>query len=131
MASFELDMSEVDVFATDLENVPFELSRHAIPVLKRFAQDVKNAQQEDFEASTNKGFRSLRNSVHYDDIIDGADGYETEVGVDKGKPGSLANLAVFGSYKGGGTHMHPTFHATEALPAFENALADLAEELIL
>ena len=125
-----MDMSEVVSFAAELEGVPQALARHAIPVLKRFAQDVKTDMQTDFRSSGNRGFQKIANFVRYDDITPGAGGYETEVGVDKGGAGSLANLAVYGTPKGGGTHPRPDQIAVWHQPAFEKSLQDMAAEIL-
>ena len=125
-----MDMSEVVSFAAELEGVPSELSRHAIPALKRVAQDVKTDMQADFRASSNSGFQKIANFVRYDDITPGAGGYETEVGVDKGGAGSLANLAVYGTPKGGGTHPRPDQIAVWHQPAYEKSLQDMAAEIL-
>lgn len=130
MADLEIDMSEVRTFAADLGRIPAELSRHAIPALKRFAHDVKTDIQADRRGSSNAGFRKIANHVTYDEIGAGSGGWETEVGAEKSGAGNLETLAVFGSYKGGGTHPHPDQIAPWHLPAFEQALGDIAEELI-
>ncbi len=130
MSQVLLDMAEVDLFAAELGGVPQSLARHAIPVLKRYAQDVKEAQQADFRSSSNAGIRKVGNAVRYDAVSAGSDGYETEVGVDKGRPGSLANIAVFGTWKGGGTHKHPSFHAMQSYDLFAKALEDVATEIL-
>lgn len=130
MAQVLLDMAEVDLFAAELKDVPSVLSRHAVPVLKRFAQDVKTDMQTDFRTSGNRGFQKIANQVRYDDITAGAGGYETEVGVDKDGAGNLANIAVFGTWKGGGTHNHPSFHAMQSYDLFAKALEDAATEIL-
>ena len=130
MSTINMDMSEVVSFAAELKGVPSELSRHAIPALKRFAQDVKTDVQADFRASSNSGFQKIANQVRYDDITPGAGGYETEVGVDKGGAGSLANLAVYGTPKGGGSHPRPDQIAVWHQPAFEKSLQDMAAEIL-
>ena len=130
MAQMSVDIGDVATFAAERKGVPSVLSRHAVPVLKRFAQDVKTDMQKDFRASGHGGFQKIAGQVHYDDITAGAGGYETEVGVDKGGAGNLANIAVFGTYKGGGTHPHPAQIAAWHAPAFEKALADAATEIL-
>ena len=130
MSTINMDMSEVVSFAAELEGVPQALARHAIPVLKRFAQDVKTDMQTDFRSSGNRGFQKIANFVRYDDITPGAGGYETEVGVDKGGAGSLANLAVYGTPKGGGTHPRPDQIAVWHQPAYEKSLQDMAAEIL-
>lgn len=129
MASVSIDMSEVDAFAANLAGIPSELSRHLVPPMKRAAQNIKTDQQEDFRASSHGGFQAIASHVSYDEISVGAGGYETEIGIDKGGAGSLANLAIFGSYKGGGTHMHPSYYARQEMPRFEAALEGAIEEL--
>ena len=130
MSTINMDMSEVVSFAAELEGVPQALARHAIPVLKRFAQDVKTDMQTDFRSSGNRGFQKIANQVRYDDITPGAGGYETEVGVDKGGAGSLANLAVYGTPKGGGSHPRPDQIAVWHQPAYEKSLQDMAAEIL-
>ena len=130
MGSVNIDMSEVVEFAASLGHVPQELARHATPALKRFAQDVKKDVQEDLRSSSNAGFRKIAHDVSYDDITPGVSGFETELGIDKGGPGSLGNLAVFGTSKGGGTHPHPADIAPWHMPAFEKAVAAAAAELL-
>ena len=130
MANIIIDTSEVDAFAAELKGVPQELSRHAIPVLKRAAQNIKEAQQTDFEGSSNKSIRGIARKVAYDDVSEGPGGYETEIGIDKGGHGDLGNIAVFGTWKGGGTHMHPHYYAEREMPNFETAIDNLVESLI-
>lgn len=130
MAGFDIDMSEVEAFAADLQRVPASLSRHAIPVLKRFAQDVKTDVQEDARSSSNAGMRKAANFVRYDDVTAGADGYETEVGYDEEGAGKLGKIMVNGTAKGGGTHPHPSDIAPWHFPAFEKALGDMAEVIL-
>lgn len=130
MARIEIDMREVDQFAAELAKVPQELQRHGAAALNRFALDAKTAQQADLQGSSDRGFRAIAGEVRYDDIKTVGTGFETELGIDKVGAGNLGNIAIFGTWKGGGTHMHPSFHAGEAFPAFEAALAALAEELI-
>ena len=130
MAGVELDVSEVEAFASDLVGVPFELARHAVPVLKRFAQDVKADVQADARSSSNAGMRKAGNFVSYADVLAGASGFETEVGYDKSGAGNLANIMVFGTDKGGGTHPHPADIAVWHVDAFESALADAAVEIL-
>ena len=125
-----MDMSEVVSFAAELEGVPQALARHAIPVLKRFAQDVKTDMQTDFQSSSNRGFQRIAAFISYDNITAGADGYETELGINKGGAGSLANLAVYGTPKGGGSHPRPDQIAVWHQPAYEKSLQDMAAEIL-
>lgn len=129
MATVSVDTSEVDAYVLELGDVPSSLARHLIPVVKRAAQTVKTDLQEDMRGSSNSGFRQAANHVAYDDIS-GPPTIETEIGIDKGDAGSLGNIAVYGTWKGGGTHLHPSFYAEKELPAFESAALAAAEALV-
>lgn len=130
MVQMTIDTRELDTFIADLAKVPTELQRHGAAALKRYAQDTKQAQQADVAASSKRGFRGISRHVKYDDITVTGAGFVTELGINKVGAGKLGNIAIFGTYKGGGTHMPPSHHADEAFPAFEQALTKLAEELI-
>ena len=129
MASVTVDTSEVDAYVLELGDVPSSLARHLVPVVKRAAQNVKTEMQANMRASGNAGFRQIANHISYDDIS-GPPTIETEIGIDKGGAGSLGNIAVYGTWKGGGTHLHPSFYAEQELPAFTEHLAAVAAEVI-
>lgn len=129
MADVTVDMSEVDAFATELKGVPAELDRHAVPVVTRAAHNIKEAQQADFRGSSNNAIRGIAGKVAYDPVTAGSGGYETEIGVDKGRHGNLGNIAVFGTYKGGGTHLHPSYYAREEMPNFEREIGRFVDSL--
>lgn len=129
MVDIKVDMSEVEAFAVDLGRLPAELSRHAIPVMKRAAQNIKTEIQADMRGSSNAGFRKAAGHVSYDDISDGADGFETEIGFDKEGAGNLANLAIYGSHKGGGTHEPPERFAEAEMPEFESQVSALVDRI--
>lgn len=129
MVDIKVDMTEVESFAVDLGRLPAELSRHAIPVLKKAAQNIKTEIQADMRGSSNRGFQKIAGAVSYDDISDGPDGYETEIGFNKEGAGNLANLAIYGSYKGGGTHEPPEHFAEAEMPEFESQVSALVDRI--
>ena len=129
MASVTVDTSEVDAYVLELGDVPSSLARHLVPVVKRAAQNVKTEMQANMRASGNAGFRQIANHISYDDIS-GPPTIETEIGIDKGDAGSLGNIAVYGTWKGGGTREAPEVHAQKELPAFESAALAAVEALI-
>ena len=129
MASVTVDSSEVDTYILELGDVPSSLARHLIPVVKRAAQTVKTDLQEDMRGSSNSGFRQIANHISYDDVS-GPPTIQTEVGIDKGGAGSLGNIAVYGTWKGGGTREAPEVHAQKELPAFESAALAAVEALV-
>ena len=129
MPSFELDMSEVRDLAADLTRIPVELSRHAIPVLSKGALNIKTQLADEMRASPHfKGFANISYDLHEFAGFGGGEMY-AEIGPEKGGPGSGANIAYFGTYKGGGSVPDPRGALEAEAPRFESALADLAESL--
>ena len=127
MPEVSIDAHEVRELAADFTRVPGELSRHAIPVLSKGALNIKNQMRESFEASGNAGFRYVGRTVSYDLATEGSE-LSAEIGPDK-PSGALANVAIFGTPRGGGTVADPREALEAEAPRFEKALADLAEEL--
>ena len=127
MPEISIDAHEVRELAADFTRIPGELSRHAIPVLSRGALNIKNQIRESFEASGNAGFRFVGRSVSYDLTTEGTE-LSAEIGPTKPE-GALANVAIFGTPRGGGTVADPREALEAEAPKFTEALADLAEEL--
>ena len=127
MPEISIDAHEVRELAADFTRVPGELSRHAIPVLSKGALNIKNQMRESFEASGNAGFRFVGRTVSYDLHTEGNE-LSAEIGPTKPE-GALANVAIFGTPRGGGTVADPREALEAEAPRFEKALADLAEEL--
>ena len=127
MPEISIDAHEVRELAADFTRVPGELSRHAIPVLSKGALNIKNQMRESFEASGNAGFRFVGRTVSYDLTTEGNE-LSAEIGPTKPE-GALANVAIFGTPRGGGTVADPREALDAEAPRFEKALADLAEEL--
>ena len=127
MPEISIDAHEVRELAADFTRIPGELSRHAIPVLSKGALNIKNQMRESFEASGNAGFRFVGRTVSYDLHTEGNE-LSAEIGPTKPE-GALANVAIFGTPRGGGTVADPREALEAEAPRFEKALADLAEEL--
>lgn len=130
MVEVTIDTSEVDRFVAHLSGAGGRLAGVVTPVIKRAAQNIKTDLQADFGGSSNRGIRGIRNKVRYDDVNGNQHGWQTTIGIDKGGSGSLGNIAVFGTPKGGGTHMHPSFYAAQEMPAFEAHLVKAVEGII-
>ena len=127
MPEISIDAHEVRELAADFTRIPGELSRHAIPVLSKGALDIKNQMRESFEVSGNAGFKYVGRTVSYDLHTEGNE-LSAEIGPTKPE-GALANVAIFGTPRGGGTVADPREALEAEAPRFEKALADLAEAL--
>lgn len=130
MTNVDLDMHELVEFTADMTRVPGELARHAIPVMKKGAHNIKVAMQKDLRegSSRSQGSAATALTISYDDITTSADTFETQIGPEV-KDGSLANILYFGSVKGGATVRDPREALEEEAPRFEKAIEDLAESL--
>ena len=124
-----VDTSEVDQFVATLNGVGARLPAVVGPTFKRAAQNIKEATQADMSASGDPGFRAIAGKVSYDEPSGGGTSMQTEIGIDKGGAGNLGNIAVFGTYKGGGTRQHPSEHAEKEMPNFEAWLLKAVEDL--
>lgn len=122
MAGIDIDVSELRAFAAELGKAAGAVTREMPAVVTKGAVNIKNTMRADAEKS--RHFRFSR-SINYD-TRGGLGFYEAEIGPQKGRPGSIANIAYFGGARGGGTVRDPREALNEELPNFEKALADLA-----
>lgn len=127
MSGIEIDTAEVRHLAADATRMPGELSRWLRPAVSRGALNIKRAMQADLEQSGNAGIRAVARSISYD-LIDGDHTIEAEIGPDK-PSGALANIAYFGTSRGGGHTRDPIEPLNEEAEAFQKAVADIAGEL--
>lgn len=125
-----INADEVRELAADMRAINTRLARWVRPVVERGAVNVKNDLQAQMRKS--RHFKGIASGISYDVRAAGFGGsgvYEAEIGPTRGRPGSLANIAYFGTPRGGGTVEDPTGALEREAPTFAEALADLAAEL--
>lgn len=122
-----IDDRELRAFAAELDEVAQRLVRGAPRVVKRGATNIVNQLRAEMGAS--RHFKGITRAVNYD-ILDG--GFAAEIGPtsEPGSAGNLANIAYFGSYRGGGTVPDPQDALDAEGPRFEKALLDLMGEAL-
>ena len=92
---------ELRRLANDLGKIPSKALPKVDEVLKKGAQNIADGLNENLAASTH--FKGAAGSVNYDQSY-GIGRASYEVGPDKGRRGgALANVAFFGTSRGGGT----------------------------
>lgn len=129
MAEMDIDMREVRKFAHDLGRVDERLARWVVPVVRKAGVNVKKSMQEDLRQSSDRGFRHIASTIRlYHKQKDGF--IEAESRVTKPR-GALANVAYFGTSRGGGTVRDPIKAGEEEAPNFIRELEKIAEELII
>lgn len=94
--------------------------------VKKGAQNVKNSIRDDLKGSGNKAFRRI--PISYT-LQESAGRITAEIGPTKGGTGSLANIAFFGTARGGGTHRFYE-HGEEELPKLAEYVARAAVEVV-
>jgi hypothetical protein len=121
----DADTSELRAFAADLTSASFRSVLALRPVVKKGAVQIKDQLRREMSASTH--FKGAAPGISFD-ITDG--GLTAEVGPTKGGPGSLANIAYFGTSRGGGTVPDPRGALEAEVPKFEQAILDAIEGLL-
>lgn len=94
--------------------------------VKKGAQNVKNSIRDDLNGSGNAAFRRI--PITYT-VSETPGRISAEIGPTKGGAGSLANIAFFGTARGGGTHRFYE-HGEEELPKLAEYVARAAVEVV-
>lgn len=127
MAGIEFDISELQRLATDLADAGVALPDAIRPVVSRGALNIKNQMRAEMAAS--RHFRGAAGDIDYD-LED--HGLAALIGPrsGRGQPGALANIAYFGTSRGGGTVPDPQEALDAETPRFLKALGDVMEGLM-
>ena len=119
-----VDMSEVRALAVDMRQAARKTTGETKKIVERAAVEIKKDLTEKLQGSRHfKGFAR----VSYD-LTDG--GFGAEIGPAKGGPGAGANLAYFGTSRGGGTVEDPIEALLREAPEVERRLSDLLGGLL-
>jgi hypothetical protein len=127
VTSISFDASELRALAADLTKAGADIEAKALGVVTKGALNIKNQLRTEMLAS--RHFKGIARSISYD--IHGAQMFgagviEAEIGPisDPGSGGNLANIAYFGSSRGGGTVPDPAGALDAELPNFMTALGE-------
>lgn len=129
MASFEVDAHELRAFASDLLRGLDKVPAEARQVINRGALNIKNQMQSEMRAS--RHFRGAAHRISYD-MTGNAAHAEAEIGPTSGRgdPGSLGNIAYFGTSRGGASVADPRGALDAEIPNVEKWLGDVAEGIV-
>lgn len=119
----QVDDSELRAFAAILANAGAATEKDVTAVVHRGANNIVRDMKR--QASSSKHFKGFASAISYDmrgGTAFGGGVIEAEIGPRKGAPGSLANIAYFGTSRGGGTVEDPEITAEREVPNFERAL---------
>jgi hypothetical protein len=101
------DATELDQFAAALDKAAIEVAVSIEQVIAKGAVNIKKQLRTEMEASEH--FRPAAHTIAYDITTPAPDTVVAEVGPTHGNddPGSLANIAYFGTSRGGATVPDP------------------------
>lgn len=122
-----IDMGELAAFAIALEDSGKATEAEVEAVVEKGALNIKNQLQDEMRGYGRIG-GAVAPTISYD--ISGSSAFgggaiEAEIGPEKGGAGSLANIAYFGTSKGGGGVPDPQGAVDAEEPKFIKALSDL------
>lgn len=124
MTTIKVDAEEARQLAVDMRRVSAKMGPQVQAVVAKAAVNIKADLAAKLKASRHfKGFAD----VSYDLF---AAGFGAEIGPTKGGPGAGANLAYFGTSRGGGTVEEPAEALKRETTQFERWLASIAEKAI-
>ena len=128
MSALTIDASELTELGRRMALAQAVVRPKLAATVKKAAQNVKTAVNEDLSSSSHGGLRTVRSryDLGYEGPIEYADVYTTH---GPGDPNSLANIAFFGTGKGGGSHEF-FGHAEDELPTFADYVADAAGDAL-
>lgn len=129
MAASGFDDSELRVFASDLTRSAASIAPKVRAVVVKGGVNIKNQLRNEMQSSF--WFKGVARSISFD-VVAEADSVEAQVGPETGpgSPGNLANIAIFGSSRGGGTVPDPQGALDVEAPRFEKALGDVLQGIL-
>lgn len=121
------DTSEMRALSVDMGAAASRLAPRGRATIMKAAVNIKGTMRRDAEAS--KAFKGISPAISFD-TFERPDAFEIEIGPEHGpgQAGNLANVAYFGTSRGGGTVRDPQAALDEEQPRLEAALADIAAD---
>ena len=129
MSAVEFDLSELHKFTADLTKAGAVAKRELRPILSKGALNIKKQLKKEMFAS--RHFKGAGSAISYDIKTEGTS-LIADIGPssEDGSPGNLANIAYFGTSRGGGTVPDPKGALEAEAPNLEKYLLDLVDGLL-
>lgn len=126
MSALTIDASELSELGRRMALAQTVVRPRLAATVKKAAQNVKTAIESDVGASSNAGLRQVR--IGYETGSTGTVEY-ADVSPREGGSSNLANIAFFGTARGGGTHRFYE-HAEDELPTLADYVGDAAGDAL-
>lgn len=126
MSALTIDASELTALGRRMALAQTVVRPKLAATVKKAAQNVKTAIESDVGASSNAGLRQVR--IGYETGSTGTVEY-ADVSPREGGSSNLANIAFFGTARGGGTHRFYE-HAEDELPTLADYVGDAAGDAL-
>lgn len=127
MSNVTVDASELTAFGRSVASAHAKASIAVAKAVKKGAQNVKEGVISDLQTSSN--YAISRIGIGYEMGSTGTTIY-ADVSPRDGGASDLANIAFFGTAKGGGTHAFYE-HAETELPPLAEYVADAADDMLI
>lgn len=134
MTGIRVDTSELRRLAADLTAAGSGIASRVRPVVVKGATNIKTQLRAEMRAS--RHFRGIAGDIDFsmstERDIGGGGVISAEIGPRSGpgQPGALANIAYFGTSRGGGTVPDPQGALDAEAPRFEAALGEALDGLL-
>jgi hypothetical protein len=132
--SFSIDTSEVRALVRDMGEAEGVYTKNVRAVIHKGAGNIKRQQRAEMARSAH--FKGAARTIDYDIVQGGAFGggfIEAQIGPSSGPgkgSGAIANIAYFGSSRGGGTVQDPSVALRDEEEKFIAALEALSDGLL-
>lgn len=125
----EMDARELTAFGNDLKRAVKHTEAELKPIIAKGALNIKKQLRKEMYGSDH--FKGAGSSISYDIFVGlGATWADIGPSSDGGSPGNLANIAYFGTSRGGGTVPDPLKALEAEYPNVERYLTKLVEGLL-
>lgn len=124
----DIDANELRSLSADITRAGDKVLPDVEKVVFKGAMNVKNGMRRQAESS--RSFKGISPSISFD-LTASANGVEAEIGPKHGpgEAGNLANIAYFGTSRGGGT-VDFEGPLREEQPKFEKAIAEVLKNVL-
>lgn len=124
-----IDARELTAFGDDLTRAAKRVGGELKPIISKGSLNIKTQMRKEMFGS--RHFKGAGSSISYD-LFEGLGSVWADIGPSSegGSPGNLANIAYFGTSRGGGTVPDPLKALEAEAPNVERYLSELVDKML-